>query len=152
MFTQAITNFYATTYLKRTLHQMPSNMGNTVVCCLELWFCALVLTSRSAVRWRTIAFRSILWHIPNDSLRLFLGASPRRTFVDESRNGAPGIQIRVPSSSHPPFAHCRESVRYQAVEIRDRALPKVVQVVQKVERVFISPSLCRDSSRIGGTR
>lgn len=106
------------------------------------------------MRWRTIAFRSILWYIQNDTLRLFLGASTRRTFVDESRNGALGIQIRIPSSSRPPFAHCRESVRYQAVEIRDRALPKVVQVVrgQKVERVFISPSLYRDNSRIGGTR
>lgn len=30
MFPQAITNFYATTYFKRTIHQMPSNMGNTM--------------------------------------------------------------------------------------------------------------------------
>jgi hypothetical protein len=89
------------------------------------WICVLVLTSRSAVRWRTITFRSILRRIPNDSLRLFLGTSTRRTFEDKSRNGALGIQIRIPSSSRPPFAHCRESLR-QTVEIWDCALSKAV--------------------------
>jgi len=88
--------------------------------------CACIHQLVGAVRWRTIAFRSI----PNDSLHhLFLGASPRRTttFVDESRRRALRIQIRIPGSSRPPFApHFRESLRYQAVEIRDRALPKVV--------------------------
>ena len=65
------------------------------------------------VRWRTVAFRSILRRIPNDTLHLFLGGTSRRTFVDESRNGALRIQIRISGSGRPPFAHhFREGVRY----------------------------------------
>lgn len=103
------------------------------------------------MRWRTAATRSILRRIPNDSLHLFfLGASPRRTFADGSRNRALRIQIRVPGPTRPPFApHFRESLRYQAVEIRDRASPKVVQPVreQRAERIFIPPPLYRRGFR-----
>lgn len=122
---------------------------------VRLWLCALVLTSCGAVRWRTVAFRSILRRIPNDSLHLFMGASPRRTVVDESLDRALRIQIRIPGSSGPPFApHFRESHRHQAVEIRDRASSKVVSSVRKhkVKRIFIPSPLDRDGPRAGRTR
>jgi hypothetical protein len=91
-----------------------SNKGNTMVRARRqvVALCACI-HRLGTVRWRTVAFRSILRRISNDSLHLILGASPRRTFVDESRNRALRIQIRIPSSSRPPFApHFRESLRY----------------------------------------